>query len=392
LKLQTVVDGSPRIGHNEPFGIYVNLLHTKEIERESGGFGKYVQNQNNMAYSYNYGRPTENYRDKFSESVKQALGEHFEIQSITFQSPETMQSVPDDKEGWRVTPYAYVLLKPRGSEVDRIAPLQLDMDFMDTSGYVVIPIESPALVVDATASKGDPRPVSDLKVTQTLDERQAEEGKLIVEISATAKGLVPPLEDILNVEREQFEVVSIDDQGVLPSRFDKESLDIQILSERSWTVEYRAKENEAELVEFSFGDAKTETADLKFQRYEDADLVEAGQQVSLERSYENAGWGFLYWLLPLIALCFAGLAAFLFFRSQPEVKQTAKFEMPDDINPFTVLTLLKDIRHRNGISNEQSIELETSIQEVERSYFGKRASDERADLKKLASSWLQKAR
>jgi hypothetical protein len=43
----------------------VNLKHTRDIERESGGFGRYLQNQNSMSYSYNYGRPTADYRDRF---------------------------------------------------------------------------------------------------------------------------------------------------------------------------------------------------------------------------------------------------------------------------------------------------------------------------------------
>jgi len=45
LKLVAEIDGDHKIGTDEPFGVYVNLLHTQEIERESGGFGKYAQNQ-----------------------------------------------------------------------------------------------------------------------------------------------------------------------------------------------------------------------------------------------------------------------------------------------------------------------------------------------------------
>ena len=58
IKLETVVDGSDVVGHEKPFGVFVNLRHTREIERESGGFGRYLQNQNNSGYSYyNFGRP-----------------------------------------------------------------------------------------------------------------------------------------------------------------------------------------------------------------------------------------------------------------------------------------------------------------------------------------------
>jgi len=287
-----------------------------------------------------------------------------------------MKSRPTGKEGWRVTPYAYLLLKSRGSEVDRLAPLKLDMDFLDTSGYVVIPIESPAVVVDSNGS-GD-RPVTDLKVTQTLDERQAAEGKLIVEISASAKGLVPPLEEIIELSRDRFEVVSVDDQGVLPTRFDPDSDEVQIVSERGWSVEYRAKENETDVTEFSFGESKVDDAEVKFQRYDDVDLVDSEQVVSLERQYSNA----------VVGLALLAAVAFAFVYKRPVVEPAAKFTMPEDVNPFTVLTLLRDIRQRNGIADDKAIELESSIEEVERSWFGKEKESSQLDLTKLRT-WLE---
>ena len=50
IKLDAVVDGSDVVGHQKPFGVFVNIRHTREIERESGGFGRYLQNQNNSGY------------------------------------------------------------------------------------------------------------------------------------------------------------------------------------------------------------------------------------------------------------------------------------------------------------------------------------------------------
>jgi hypothetical protein len=53
IKLEAVIDGADRVGHGRPFGLFVNIRHTRDIERESGGFGRYLQNQNSMMYSYN---------------------------------------------------------------------------------------------------------------------------------------------------------------------------------------------------------------------------------------------------------------------------------------------------------------------------------------------------
>ncbi len=181
IKLQAVVDGPDVVGQ-QPFGVFVNIQHTKEIERESGGFGRYLQNQNsNQYYYYNFGRPTQNYRDKFSETVTQAIGEQFEVLSVTFQEPD-VNSKADKLYGWRITPYAYLLLKARGPEVDKIGPLRLDLDFLDTSGYAMLPVETPAVPIDAAAKKVPARPSSEVTLTQTLDERQAADGKLILEL------------------------------------------------------------------------------------------------------------------------------------------------------------------------------------------------------------------
>jgi hypothetical protein len=302
-----------------------------------------------------------------------------------------MQSRPAPRPGWRLTSYAYLLLKPRGPEVDRIAPLKLDLDFLDTSGYVVIPIESPVVVIDALNENGSSRPVTDLEITQTLDERQAEDGKLIVEISATARGLVPPLDQILDTARDQFEIVSIDDQGVLPTRFDKEADQIQIVSDRSWTVEYQAVENQPR--QFSFADPVGDVAAVKFQRYEGADLVASEPKVALEKSYGVASWNFLYWLIPLVVLGLLAVVAVIQLNNRPMERPAERFQLPDEVNPFTVLTLLKDIQQRNGITPAQSSELQQSIDRIEQTYFGhSESTDAGNELEQVARTWVNRAR
>ena len=70
-----------------------------------------------------------------------------------------------------------------------------------------------------------------------------------------------------------------------------------------------------------------------------------------------------------------------------------RFAVPEDVNPFTVLTLLKDIRQRNGISSQQAEELETSINRVQKYYFAKEVTGEQSeDLASLANHWVKKAK
>src|SRR5262249_21336495 len=138
------------------------------------------------------------------------------------------------------TPYAYILLKARGPKVDKVPPLRLDFDFMDTSGYVVLPVESPTIPVDATPAKGSVRPFEQLQITQILDERQSKSGQLIVEVKATARGLVPDLEQILTLNHPGFQVEKVDDQGLSVSKFDPDSEATRIDSERTWLVSFHA--------------------------------------------------------------------------------------------------------------------------------------------------------
>jgi hypothetical protein len=392
IKLEAVVDGDDVVGHQKPFGLFVNLRHTKEIERESGGFGRYLQNQNNGRNYYNYGRPTENYRDKFEETVAQAFGEQFDVLSITFQK-EDVNSKASAPYGWRVTPYAYILMKARGPEVDKIPSLRLDLDFLDTSGYAIIPVESAGVPMDASPELGNERPYEELAVTQILDERQADEGNLVVEIKATCNGLVPELDSMLDFEIEGFEVADAADQGLSVSRFSEESDDTVIVSERSWLLKLIATKSSKELPKtFQFGVAKVDTKEIVYQRYVDADLMSVENVVSLEERYGNEQ---NVWLNALI-LGVGGLVIFgliIFLATRPNDSVERRSTLPERITPFTVLELLKQVQRSNGFGEQKKQELAEAINEVEQRYFGAEmdANADAPDLKELATQWAPQA-
>jgi hypothetical protein len=392
IKLETKVDGSDSIGHEQPFGLFVNLRHTREIERESGGFGRYLQNQNNTGYSfyYNFGRPLENYRDKFQEAAKQALQEHFEVISVTFQDDKVNSRATADY-GWRVTPYAYLLLKARSPKVDRVPPLRLDLDFMDTSGYVVLPVESPALPVDATPAEGPVRPFNKLQITQTLDEREAKDGRLILEVKGVARGLVPNLKEIVSLNHPGFQVEKIDDQGVSVSKFDPDSEENLVDSERTWLVSFRASPDQPKPpATFRFASAKVDGAELIYQRYVDADLAKVGPEVSLESKYDQPRYAWLWWVGGgLAGVAFLAVAAWK-LCSGPKRLIAERYKMPDRVTPFTVLGLLREIHENNTLPGQEMQELAASIERIEHHFFA--ASDgEQIDLQQLAETWIHRA-
>lgn len=389
IDLDTRVDGPTDVGAGAPFGLFIDLRHTVEIERESGGFGRYLQNQNTgNVYYYNYGRPLENYRDKFEEAARRALEEHFVVHSITFQ-PEDVHSRATERPGWRVTPYAYILLEARGPEVDTVPPLRLDLDFLDTSGYVVLPVESASLRIGASTDAG-PRPFEELRVTQTLDERQADQGRLILEVKAVARGLVPDLDALMTLESPGLSVSEVEDQGLSVARFDPESDDVAVVSERTWVVDLAVDDAEAgPPAEFHFASIEVDPAEVTYQRYDDADLAEVGPVISLEERY---GGRDLDWLWAAGGVVVVVLVAALAIAMRPKAAAHVpdSLRIPEPLTPFTVLGLLHDLERRNGLPGPQHDELSSTINRLEAYYFVAPSGDE-PDLREIAEHWIRRS-
>ncbi len=386
IQLRTYIDGSDKVGNGQPFGLRVDIRHTKEIERESGGFSKYLVNQNAANFSFNYGRPTEDYRDKFEEAARATLGEHFEVISVTFNAPEA-KSHADAQYGWRVTPYAYILLKARGPQIDRVPPLQLDLDFMDTSGYAVLPIQSAVLPIDAADANGDARPFTKLALTQTLDERQAKDGKLLLDVKAAAVGLVPSFESILEFAPQGFEVAKTDDHGVAVVKFD-DSADA-IDAERTWTLTLHAKDGAQHLPDsFTFGKPRTDVASSEHFRYVDADLATVAETIPLEHVYGTPSRAWIWWSLGGAVVLAAGFVAWRTTRKE-EVVAVGRYRVPETITPFTVLGLLRHIEETNGLAPNEKTELATEIASLERHFFVDERGDE-PDLDRIAQRWVER--
>lgn len=387
IRLDVRVDGDDDVGHGAPFGVRVDLVHTREIERESGGFAKYLQNQNNQSYAYNYGRPTENYRDKFEEAARAALNETFDVLSVTFNDAKVNSKATEDY-GWRRTPYAYLLLQARGPEIDRIPPLKMDLDFLDTSGYVVLPIESPAVPIDASVAVDAPRPHDDVEITQILDEREAEAGELSLEIKAQARGLVPDLDELVDLSPPDFEVVSVDDPGVTVSRFDDDQE--EVLSERLWTVSMRARDDLADAPRtFRFATPVGEVAKVIYQRYDDADLMPAEQEVLLAGAYGGQGWSTWWILLPVVLVVGAVVLMFRKVGAAPEAEHRA-MDLPERLTPFTVIGLLETLEQREGLDANARQDLRSAIATIERHYFAK-SGGPAPDLRRIAEEWIGRA-
>lgn len=386
IELDASVDGPDRVGSDQPFGLRVNLRHTREIEREAGGFQKYLQNQNAMQYAWNFGRPTEDYRDKFEKAARAALEEHFEVVSLTFHTDKAA-SQTDPEFGWRLTPYAYFLLKPKGPQVDKVPPLKLDLDFNDTSGYVVLPVTSAEVPIDA--SKAEPRPCRDLKVMQTLDERSHQEkGCLYLEVKATAHGLIPPLGELMAKEIDGFETGNIEDRGLRVVELDAAAEDLAPVAEHEWRIELKPKGG-ALPASFHFPAVKPELAKedgLTRQRYVDVDLQPVGEDVALGGGGKRVG----PWIAGGIAALVAVIAALVASgkRKKPTDEGPVLVPLPAHINAVSVIGFLRRLQQREGITPAMKEAIEKEIIALEAKHFGRNdAPQDTGELESIAKRW-----
>ncbi len=386
IQLDVAVDGPERVSPATPFGLRVNLRHTREIERESGGFQRYLQNQTGAQYVYNYGRPPEDYRDKFEKAARAVLEEHFEVVSLTFHG-DKVESRTDPQFGWRLTPYAYFLLKPKGPQIDRIPPLKIDLDFTDTSGYVVLPVTSPEVPIDASGDA--PRPFRELQVAQTLDERsQREDGSLFLEVKATARGLVPPLTELLALEVPGLAVGNIEDRDLRVVELDAQSDDLAPVSEHEWRIEL--KPDGVLPAKFRFPAVKPEVAaedGLVLQRYDDVDLLPVTAEVDLVAARPV--------ITPWAAGGLAGFLAILggWFvirkrRSAAPPPDVIRLPLPEHINPVSVIGYLRRLQEQPGISGETRASIEAEIAAIEDRHFGRGEATAKLEaLEEIALRW-----
>lgn len=387
IELLATLDGDSNVG-TEPFGVKVDIRYTKEIGRESGGFSRYLQNQANAVnYYYNNGRPQENYRDKFEEAVRTLLSEQFEVMSVTF-NREDAASKADEEFGWRKTAYAYILLKAKGPQVDRVPPLKIDLDFNDVTGYVVLPITSPVVPIDASIEDPSVRPYKNLQLTQILDERRSDDGVLMVEVKAQAEGVVPNLEDIAEIAPKDFEVKKTEPQDVSVARFadDEEG----VMTERIWMVELGPKEDVVNPKSFAFAAPKSEDTQTVYQRYDDADLMEAQPVVDLTKGYVKAKGFDWRWLTLIPAFLVVVFMLRIVMKAEKEEELASGPQMPTDITPVSVLGLLGDLRRSPRMDAAGRQRLDAAVLEIEQHYF--RDADGKGgaapDLASIARDWL----
>jgi hypothetical protein len=416
IRLRLTVDGPDRIGTDRPFGLLVSLRFTNAVDRETGGFAKYLQN--NVWGRVGRDFREINYRDRFQKEIETSLGKGFTIESVGFFDPfmPARGVVEQEQGGWLEKPMAYVVLSRKEAAVDRIPPVTMDMQFDDQSGPVTLALPSNAVPV-ASSAEHAARPSLETKVEQVIDVRNARSGDkggvITMEVRIRGKGVVPDLRDALEgvdtaiggyeigekgIETRPIQVlqegtVSSDrfffsrpqaPKGGYPEPDDTGMYRLDI--ERSWLVTYTPTGG-ARADAFTVPTLKAGVAaGAEARHYTDMDLIPVeGGVVPVEHRWTTGG--LVATGLGVVVL--AGMAVWAVRRrGTANSPATGATLVPDRVTPLSVVTALRLLRETQ--SNLDSATLKALTEEIaslERVHFGPGAAGGTGDLDTVLQRW-----
>lgn len=398
IQLRVTIDGPGRVGHSEPFGAFLSLETSRQLLRESGGFSKYLQNRpSGMGAMMGMGGAGDarDLRDDFAKNINAALDGQFEVLSVTWHDA-AVKTIDLPRDGWVETPLAYLVLRARDAAVDRIPSIQMDMDFVDQPGQVVLPVMSQVEPLDARDGEVPNRPCPDLALSLVMDDREWKDGRVVVEIQARGKGVIPDLDQLFETKREGFDLETVDGK-LLVSQFTSDGKQRLPQADRNWSLTYRRKPDLRGDVVFAFPAQKpgVSPASTEYRRYQDADLVtidpaQAAAGVKLAAS--TGSW--LGKLLLGLGILVVIAASVVFSRKKPAMAAVSDggLDAPVNPTPFSALAFLHRLRRSHGqlLSPEEKADLEKDIGQIGASHF-KAANSGDLALPEILSRWSKTA-
>jgi hypothetical protein len=395
LELVVRLDGEATVGHGRPFGVFVGLRHTADLEREAGGFGRYLRNTKNAnPYSYNpSGGQQRNFPEEFEKEVREKLADHYDVKTVTFLD-EKVKSRGYGRPGWRETPLAYLLLQARDGAVDQLPAFHMDLDFFDSRGQVVLPVKSLVVLLDARPDRVPARPLDKLEIVQTLDDRELAQGRVALEIKATANGLVPDLNDLCRTNFTHLRLEELGDRGLAMDRIDAEADTLAPVSERNWLLKFTVAEDAPAGLEFKFPEPLLANAKMTYKRYADADLVEVKPALALAGlPLRLRPWW--HWVAGGVVIAGGGVALLWWLRRKVHTPETRSptYSLPAHITPFAVIQLLRRMESDASLQLGETpkTELLKTIRELEVHYFD-RSKNHHAepDLASIGREWVDR--
>lgn len=423
-RLTTRVDGPSTICREHEFGIIFSVQHTEALGRMAD-FGKYLVNElppansparrsleKSLVPTYRMGE-LQGRRDELELNIREALGLFFDIRAIAF-SPKDVQPRPGDQPGWEETVLAYIHVKAKDASVDKIPRIQMSLEFLDLTGPVRITTESAETMIKVTDQPTPPRPYDRVDITETLDPRSLETTEeVLLEIKATACGLVPELETLLDLDAlgRQLPVARIDPhEGTMLRQVNSWGDTVHAVSERHWTVALDAHQlvSPPRRIELQLPKPKVE-AKVAYQAYVEMDLADLAEPLATVGQgeavvptaeefksddrrllYAEVGGGAIL----LVLLLFA--AVYLARRSRQRPLRAADvFHMPSEVDGFVVVQLLRALGGSKlvRLSPVQQAEMQQDIHRLQASCFGGNGQSKLSEqeLRLVARKWLRVA-
>jgi len=427
IRLETRVDGPSTVHRDQPFGILLCVRHTEAIGRMAD-FGKYLVNDT-PTFTPHWVKPAQplatvyrsheirGRRDELELNLREALSLYFDIQSITF-SPRDVQPRSLERPGWKETVLAYLLVKAKDASVDKIPRVQMNLDFLDLTGPISIAAESPETMLKVTDRKVPPRPFERVDLTQVLDARNlADSDEALLEISATANGLVPELDELVDLEAfgKQLPVARIDPrEGLLVKEIQSWGETVHAVSQRQWTVVLDASSlrEPPRQIDLRLPAPKTPGAAAKYQAYVDADLVDLAEPVASLGSASGAhaaaapapsaipAWapyaGLGGGLAVLLAVGLV-IARVVQGRGERPLRARDVFHMPAQLDGFVAVQLFRALESSELIrmTDAQRRQLRDDVDRIQAACFGDNGDGgglTEDELRDLARKWLRLAR
>jgi LPXTG-motif cell wall-anchored protein len=279
--------------------------------------------------------------------------------------------------------------------VDRIPSIQLDMDFVDQPGLVLLPVMSQVQPLDATDASVPNRPCDELALTLTMDEREWKDGSLVVEINARGQGIIPELDEMFIPEHQGFSMEVVD-SGLSVTQLVSDGRQRIPQADRNWQITYRRLPDLRGDVTFSFPKLKDgiKPASMEYKRFVDADLatLDAATAAAGVRLSGSTGDSPRYLILIAIAAAIAAAWFFLKRRKTTSSAESAELAAPAEPTPFTTILFLRRLGKLRGsrLSPTDQAALESEISKIEAAFFSG-GPPPAIDLPAITHKWRQVA-
>ena len=280
----------------------------------------------------------------------------------------------------------YMVLQAKDPAVDKVPQLQLDLDFPDGYGQVILPVTSSVVLVNAANAVFRPM-ITNADVSQTLDLRKWDDGKLLLDIVIKANGIVPTLDQLIDTSKliPGLVVESTNDNGLSLLTVEcKET--IEPVTERSWRLEIKTNAPLEE--DFRFLPTVFKPKKLFYKKVTDADMVELKtDSVSLKAGNSNQQWyvagagagvlGVLGWLIFVFGV-----------RRGRTEEEEDELTIPESITAYSTVCFLRILLRLSEWNDEQQLEINREILRIENDAFaseGETLASE--DLRAVMVKW-----